>query len=82
MIKIYDSKKISLDEILIRENAASGVEDIVSDIIRDVRKNGDAALYKYAEKFDKVRGLDGSIPVYEADISDIKDKVVVRILRK
>ena len=54
MIKIYDSKKISLDEILIRENAASGVEDIVSDIIRDVRKNGDAALYKYAEKFDKV----------------------------
>ena len=44
MIKIYDSKKISLDEILIRENAASGVEDIVSDIIRDVRKNGDAAL--------------------------------------
>lgn len=54
MIKIYDSKKISLDEILIRENAASGVEDIVSDIIRDVRKNGDATLYKYAEKFDKV----------------------------
>ena len=54
MIKVYDSKKISLDEILIRENTASGVEDIVSDIIRDVRKNGDAALYKYAEKFDKV----------------------------
>ncbi len=54
MIKIYDSKKIELSEILKRENAASGVEDIVSEIIADVRKNGDAALYKYAEKFDKV----------------------------
>ena len=55
MIKIYDSKKIELSEILKRENAASGVEDIVSEIIADVRKNGDSALYKYAEKFDKVK---------------------------
>ena len=53
MIKIYDSQKIALEDILIRENAATGVEDIVSGIIRDVRENGDAALYKYAEKFDK-----------------------------
>ncbi len=55
MIKIFDSKKIALEEILTRENAASGVEDIVSEIIRDVRANGDAALYRYAEKFDKVK---------------------------
>ncbi len=55
MIKIYDSKKIELSEILKRENAASGVEDIVAEIIADVRKNGDSALYKYAEKFDKVK---------------------------
>ncbi len=55
MIKIYDSKKIELSEILKRENTASGVEDIVSEIIADVRKNGDCALYKYAEKFDKVK---------------------------
>lgn len=53
MIKIYDINKLSLDEILARESTASGVEDIVADIIKDVRENGDAALYKYCEKFDK-----------------------------
>ena len=55
MIKIFDSKKIALSEILKRENAASGVEDIVSEIIKNVRQNGDKALYEYAEKFDKVK---------------------------
>ena len=54
MIKIYDANKLSLDEILARETTATGVEDIVSGIIKDVRENGDAALYKYCEKFDKV----------------------------
>ena len=54
MIKIYDANKLSLDEMLARETTATGVEDIVSGIIKDVRENGDAALYKYCEKFDKV----------------------------
>ena len=54
MIKIYDINKLSLDEILSRETSATGVEEIVSEIILDVKKNGDAALYKYCEKFDKV----------------------------
>ena len=54
MIKIYDANKLSLDEILARETTATSVEDIVSGIIKDVRENGDAALYKYCEKFDKV----------------------------
>ncbi len=54
MIKIYDVNKLTLDEILARENSSTGVEDIVSGIIKDVKENGDAALYKYCEKFDKV----------------------------
>lgn len=54
MIKIYDINKLSLDDILARETSATGVEDIVSGIIKDVKENGDAALYKYCEKFDKV----------------------------
>ncbi len=53
MIKIYDINKLSLDEILSRESTTTGVEDIVTDIIKDVRENGDSALYKYCEKFDK-----------------------------
>ena len=55
MIKIYDINKLSLDEILSRETSATGVEDIVSDIIKDVKQNGDAALFKYSEKFDKAK---------------------------
>ena len=54
MIKIYDINKITLDEILSRDTQATGVEDTVAEIIADVRQNGDAALYKYCEKFDKV----------------------------
>ena len=55
MIKIYDINKLSLDEILFRETSATGVEEIVADIIKDVKTNGDVALYKYSEKFDKVK---------------------------
>ena len=55
MIKIFDIKKIELCEILKREESASGVEECVRDIISDVRKNGDAALFKYAERFDKAK---------------------------
>ncbi len=54
MIKIFDINKLTLDEILSRDTSATGVEEIVSGIIADVKENGDAALYKYSEKFDKV----------------------------
>lgn len=55
MIKIFDINKPTLDEILSRETSATGVEEIVSGIINDVKTGGDAALYKYCEKFDKVK---------------------------
>ena len=51
MIKIMDYAQCGND-IFIRENEATGVEDIVADIIYDVRKNGDEALYRYSKKFD------------------------------
>ena len=55
MIKIFDINKLTLDEILSRESSATGVEEIVAGIITDVKENGDTALYKYCEKFDKVK---------------------------
>ncbi|MBP3390423.1 MAG: histidinol dehydrogenase [Clostridia bacterium] len=55
MIKIFDINKLTFDEILSRETSATGVEEIVSGIINDVKTGGDAALYKYCEKFDKVK---------------------------
>ncbi|MDY6313729.1 MAG: histidinol dehydrogenase [Clostridia bacterium] len=52
MIKIYNINEIDEKDILIRTQSKPGVEGIVHDIIEDVRANGDAALRKYAEKFD------------------------------
>ena len=54
MIKIYKYGEVSNDEIFARDNIASGVEQIVSDIIANVIKNKDKALFEYCEKFDKV----------------------------
>ena len=51
MIKIMDYSKTRNEEIFYRGMAASGVEDIVAEIISDVRKNKDAALFKYCKKF-------------------------------
>jgi histidinol dehydrogenase len=55
MIKIMKSSEVSRDEIFARVVPSVNVEDIVADIIANVRKNGDAALYDYSEKFDITR---------------------------
>lgn len=53
MIKIYNYGEVSNSEIFARENISANVEDIVADIISNVRKNGDKALFDYSKKFDK-----------------------------
>ena len=53
MIKIYKYGEVSADEIFARENPTANVADVVTDIINNVVKNGDKALFEYCEKFDK-----------------------------
>ena len=53
MIKILNYNEVSADEIFARDNIASNVEDIVTDIIKNVIENGDKALYEYCLKFNK-----------------------------
>ena len=53
MIKIYKYGEVSYDEIFARDNIASNVEGIVTDIIKNVRSRGDEALFEYSAKFDK-----------------------------
>ena len=53
MIKIYNYGEVPNSEIFARENISANVENIVADIIADVRKNGDKALFAYSKKFDK-----------------------------
>ena len=53
MIKIMKYGDVPAEEIFARTEPAVNVEDIVAEIIANVRKNGDAAIYEYCKKFDK-----------------------------
>ena len=55
MISILKYGEVSNDEIFARGTAVTDVSDIVADIIYNVRKNGDKALFEYCEKFDKAK---------------------------
>lgn len=52
MIKIMKYGQVPAAEIFDRGSGASSVADTVSEIIADVEKNGDEALYRYCEQFD------------------------------
>ena len=83
MIKIMKYGEVKNEEIFARGTSATGVEDIVADIIYDVRKNGDSALFKYCEKFDKAK-LD-TLLVSEEEIAeafDAVDEKFIEILEK
>ncbi len=55
MIKILKYNEVSADDIFARAESKINVEEIVADIIKNVRENGDKALYEYCEKFDKAK---------------------------
>ncbi|MBP3555866.1 MAG: histidinol dehydrogenase [Clostridia bacterium] len=79
MIKILNSREVSRDEIFARVTPSFNVEEIVTDIIANVRKNGDAALYEYAEKFDKVKLT--SLEVTEEEIAEAFSLVEPNFIR-
>ena len=55
MISILRYGEVEKSEIFARVTPTVDVAAIVSDIIQNVRENGDAALYAYCEKFDKAK---------------------------
>ena len=55
MIKILKYGEVKNSEIFARSVPAVNVEATVSEIIANVRKNGDTALFEYCEKFDKAK---------------------------
>ena len=52
MIKIMQYGQVPNSEIFARVTPTVNVEQIVADILADVRKNGDQAVFAYNEKFD------------------------------
>lgn len=83
MIKIFDTESIAVSEILKREQTSTGVEDIVAEVIANVRKNGDEALKEYTKKFDKAE-LD-TLEVTQEEIDEAfaqVDEKFIEIIKK
>ncbi len=83
MIKIMKYGDVSNDEIFARTESAVNVEKIVSDIIENVKKNGDKALFEYCEKFDRARLT--SLTVTDEEIDEAfasVDKKLIEIMEK
>ena len=55
MMRILKYSEVSPSEVFARSVPEVDVAGIVRDIIADVRARGDAALFEYCEKFDKVK---------------------------
>lgn len=78
MIAILPYGQVSNEEIFARVEPTVNVSDIVSDIIANVRKRGDAALYEYCEKFDKAKLT--TLQVTPAEIEEAVAQVSPRFL--
>lgn len=83
MIKIYKYGEVSNSEIFARDNIASNVEGIVSEIISNVINKGDRALFEYSERFDKAKL--SSLEVTKEEIDEafaLVDEKFISILKE
>jgi histidinol dehydrogenase len=83
MISIYKYNEISKEDIFARTESKYNVEQIVADIIANVRQNKDAAVLEYCERFDGVK-LE-SLEVSKQEIEEaleLVDKEFIEILKK
>ena len=78
MIRILNSDEASREEILSRTLPTVNVEETVAAILAEVRREGDAALYRYTEKFDGVRLT--ALAVTEEEIEEAMALVEPRFL--
>ena len=83
MIRILKQGEVSSSEIFARVQPKIDVESIVSEIIDNVRKNGDKALFAYCEKFDGAKL--SSLEVSKEEIDEalaLTEPEFLRILEK
>ncbi len=83
MIKIERYSEENKEKIFARNMPLDNVTDIVKGIIEDVKINGDAALYKYCEKFDNAKLSSLEVTKDEWDEAVQKaDKKLVEIMER
>ncbi len=83
MIRILKMGDVPAAEIFDRGIPTVDVGDVVADIIRNVRKRGDAALFDYTERFDGVRPK--RLDVTQAEMDEAMasvDPALLRVLEK
>ncbi len=78
MIKVMKYGEVPTSEIFARVVPTVNVEQIVADILADVKQNGDKALFAYCEKFDKVKL--SALAVSEQEINEAFDAVPTEFL--
>ncbi len=78
MIRILNYGIIPNEKIFARTIPEVNVEAIVSDIIADVRKNGDKALFQYCKKFDHAELTD--LAVSKEEIRQARESVSADLL--
>ncbi len=88
MIQILTYGEVSNADIFARITPTANVTDIVSDIIATVRRDGDAALYRYCEQFDKAKltalqvtseEMDEAMTLVEPQFIEILEKAAANI---
>lgn len=88
MIKIMKFGEVKSEEIFARTEPAVDVEAIVTEIIENVKKNGDKALFSYTEKFDKAKlssllvskeEIEEAVSLVEPEFLDILERAAENI---
>ena len=86
MIQILNYDKIrcdqiTRDEIFAQAEEQTNVADVVSEIIKTVREEGDSALFAYCEKFDKAVLDSLEVPQSEIDAAFAQmDETFIKVL--
>lgn len=88
MIKIMKYGEVPNSEIFARSVPKTDVAETVAEIIKNVRENGDEALFEYCEKFDKAQlsslavtkeEIDEALSLVEPEFLEILEKAAKNI---
>ncbi|MCR5584635.1 MAG: histidinol dehydrogenase [Lachnospiraceae bacterium] len=81
-IRLTEENKKDLQDRLLKRNPNQYAEQTakVLEILENVKKNGDAALFGYTEKFDKAVINEGNIRVTEEEIKEAYSKLPAEVL--
>ena len=88
MIKIMKYGEVPNSEIFARSVPKTDVAGTVAEIIKNVRENGDSALFEYCEKFDKAKlsslavtkeEIDEALSLVEPEFLEILEKAAGNI---